>query len=216
VIKGRRREGRQVVAYKLRSHAFEVRRWDGITVPDIRADGDGVSFAVGPTSTYAVPSAPPGGGSRIEQTVVGKGSGDVVATVGPIDYPDSYESPARFINPTRTVMRDPAAPNDTSKFEWYCFNCSFRPWIDTGEPECTEATHISASGRARQVRANESGGRWVAPIRLRSGELALVRPGGVEDTFGQINSKASDQLGEGTTAARRTANRLSETRTTCG
>jgi hypothetical protein len=216
VIKGRRREGRKVVSYSLRSKAFDVRRWDGITVPEIRDDGGAVSFTVGPTSTYRVPSLEPGGGGRVEQKVEGAGSGDVVATVGPIDYPDTYESPAKFIKPARTVMRDGAAPNDPSQFEWYCLDCSFRPWIDTGEPSCAEVTYVGATGRARAVRARESGGRWVASVALRSGELALVRPGGVEDGFGQVNAKASEIVGSGTSAAERTAARVGETPTRCG
>ena len=32
--------------------------------------------------------------------------------IGPIDYPDSYSSPARFIKNERTAFRDPAAPAD--------------------------------------------------------------------------------------------------------
>src|SRR3954452_13210004 len=216
VVKGRRREGHKVVSYALRSGPFEVHRWDGITVPDIRADSDGVSFAVGPQSTYRVPAAQPVGGSRpIEQTVDGAGAGDVAATVGPVDYPDTYRSPAKFIKPTRTVMRDPAAPNDPSKFEWYCLGCSFRPWADTGAPECAAVTVVNASGRARRVGAAESGGRWVARVRLRRGEVALVQPGGVRDGFGQINGEASETVVTETAAAKRTAARLASATGSC-
>jgi hypothetical protein len=201
----------------LRSQAFEVRRWDGITVPDIRADRAGVSFSVGPSSTYRVPSAQPVGGSRpIEQKVEDEGTGEVVATVGPIDYPDTYKSPAKFIKPARTVMRDPAAPDDPGRFEWYCLDCSFRPWVDTGTPECAAVTVVSASGRARRVGASESGGRWVAPVRLRRGEVALVQSGGVRDAYGQINAKPSATVGSGTAAAKRTAARLAGTTGGCG
>jgi hypothetical protein len=216
VVRGRRREGHKVVAYALRSDSFEVHRWDGITVPDISSGGGAVSFAVGPTSTYRLPHQEPVGGSRpIEAKVDGAGSGDVVATVGPIDYPDSYESPAKFIKPTRTVFRDPAAPDDPSKFEWYCLDCSFRPWADTGRPSCAAVTVIGRTGRARQVAAEERDGRWVAPVRLRRGELALVVPGGVRDGFGQINAKPSDTVGSGTSVARRRAARLADAGVTC-
>ena len=56
---------------------------------DRRTSRDGVSFAVGPVSTYRLPTAEPGG--RVETKVSGAGIGRRVATVGPIDYPDSYE-----------------------------------------------------------------------------------------------------------------------------
>jgi hypothetical protein len=216
VVRGRRREGRKVVGYSLRSQPFAVHRWDGITVPDIRAESGGVSFTVGPTSTYRVPAQQPVGGSRpIEQKVEGAGTGDVAATVGPVDYPDTYKSPAKFIKPTRTVMRDPATPNDPAKFEWYCLDCSFRPWVDTGTPECAAVTYISATGRARRVAATESGGRWTTRTGLRTGELALVQRGGVRDAYGQINAKPSEAIGSGTAAAKRKAAQLAKTTGDC-
>ena len=216
VVKGRRREGRKVVAYRLKSQSFAVRKWNGITVPDIDATRDGVSFTVGPTSTYRLPSVQPSGGSRIETKVEGEGEGDVVATVGPIDYPDSYESPARFIDPTRTAMRDPASPNDPALFEWFCFDCSFRPWADTGTPSCAEVTIVGRRGDSRQMAATERDGRWVVDYRLSGGELALVRPGGVRDGFRQRNGRASAIVGRGTPAAEREAARLAEAPVRCG
>jgi hypothetical protein len=198
-----------VVPYVVRSRAFDVRRWDGITVSSLRRDSARrLSFEVGPVSTYKLPTAAAGGGSRIETRVEGAGSGDVVARVGPIDYPDSYKSPARFINPARTVMRDPTAPNDPSRFEWYCFDCSFRPWADTGHVRRAVVTVISRRGRVRRVCARERDGRWAARVRLRSGSLALVERGGVRDGFGQINAKRSAVLGEGSAAAKRRLARL--------
>jgi len=53
-------------------------------------------------------------------------------------------------------------------------------------------------------------------VTLRRGELALVRPGGVRDGFGQINAKASEVVGSGTAAAKRRAARLAESPVTCG
>ena len=215
VVKGNRREGRKVVRYRLRSQPFAVRRWDGITIPEIIAGDDRVSFAVGPTSTYRLPAAEPAG-QRIESKVEGEGTGDVVATVGPIDYPDSYKSPARFIKPTRTAMRDPASPNDPAQFEWFCLDCSFRPWVDAGTPSCAEVTVIDRRGTARQITATGQDGRWVAPVTLRRGELALVQPGGVRDRYRQINTKPSETVGRGTGRARRAATRLAAERTRCG
>jgi hypothetical protein len=218
VVHGHRRKGHAVVAYALRSRPFDVRPWDGITVPNIRAErGGDVSFAVGPTSTYRVPAADPTAGPRpVETKVDGAGSGDVVATVGPIDYPDSYRSPARFIKPARTAMRDHANPNDASRFEWYCLDCSFRPWADTGRPSCAEVTVVGPTGRTREVAATEQNGRWVARAALAAGELALIRPGGIRDGFGQVNANASDVVGNGTPSATRRAAQLAQTKAGCG
>jgi hypothetical protein len=65
------------------------------------------------------------------------------------------------------------------------------------------------------VRAAESGGRWIARVTLRRGELALVQAGGVRDRFDQINAKASEVVGTGTTAARRKADQLAKTTGDC-
>ena len=98
VVDGLRREGGAAVPYTVTSREFLVAPWSGVTVEDIRVEPDGrVSFAVGPRTT---------------QQVTGGGGPDLTDEIGPIDYPDSYESPARFIDDTRTFLRDPAAPGD--------------------------------------------------------------------------------------------------------
>ena len=66
-------------------------------------------------------------GPRHTLDVNGKGGPDIKDEIGPIDYPDSYDSPARFITPEREFYRDPAAPADPAKLEWFCFHCSLRP-----------------------------------------------------------------------------------------
>jgi hypothetical protein len=44
--------------------------------------------------------------------------------VGPIDFPETYTHAdrARFIKLDRTFVRDPAAPNDPSRYEWGDYN----------------------------------------------------------------------------------------------
>jgi hypothetical protein len=71
-------------------------------------------------------------------------------------------------------------------------------------------TVVSSSGDARRVGAREQGGRWVADVALGDGDVALIRPGGVRDGFGQINDAASDVVGDGSPVARRRAAELGE------
>jgi Neutral/alkaline non-lysosomal ceramidase, N-terminal len=180
VVDGMRREGGRAVPYRLRSQAFEVRRWDGITVDTIAADATGrVTFAVGPRRTLTLSS----GGPPVE------------AVIGPIDYPDSYSSPARFIEDTRQAFRDPAAPADPAKLEWYCFRCSFRPWADTGVPEVAYVTIVRRDGSAERVRARErASGSFYVSRQLKRGERAYVAAGDVIDAFGNVNGEQSNTV----------------------
>ena len=99
VVDGRRREGGDAVPYRVVSREFQVAPWGGITVDDVRSRGrrHACASGVGPRTTL---------------DVNGRGGPDITAEIGPIDYPDSYASPARFITDERTFVRDPAAPGD--------------------------------------------------------------------------------------------------------
>jgi hypothetical protein len=139
----------------VRSRVFTVRHWSGVTVEDIRVEPDGrASFAVGPR-------------------------GDV----GPIDYPDSYESPMRFIKNERTAIADPADP---TQVEWFCFTCTFRPWLDAGD---ARSAYFVIDGK--RVAASEQDGRWYSARPLAAGESARVPAGAVRDAFGNRNGAAS-------------------------
>jgi hypothetical protein len=185
VVDGERRQGGQPVPYRVESEDFEVRPWTGITASDLRVEPDGrVSFEVGPRSAYTV------GGDQSDVDV--QGSGPVLtAEIGPIDYPDSYESPARFIRERRTAYRDPAAPADASRLEWFCFTCSFRPWLDAGDAETAQITFVTAAGRLESVAAVREGDRWVSSRALRPRECAFVDRGGVTDAYGNFNGERS-------------------------
>jgi hypothetical protein len=128
--------------------------------------------------------------------------GKLSAVIGPIDYPDSYRSPTAFITTERTVCRDPAAPNDPSRFEWYCFQCSFRPWVDAAPVSCAETTVVRLNGRVDRVRARAQGGRFVAATALRAGEAAVVSRGGVRDANGERNGAPSAVVSRGKPTAR--------------
>ena len=167
VARGKRREGDGVKAYRIASEPFEVRDWSGITVDDLRVEPDGTaSFAVGPRRTFDV--------------------NGLSATVGPIDYPDSYKSPFRFVVEKRTPYVDPAAPGDPSQIEWFCFTCSFRPWVDAGD---AESAYFLIGGR--RVPAVERDGRWYSSRALEPGQSASVPAGAVVDAYGNHNGRAS-------------------------
>ena len=199
--------------YALTSSTFSVEPWNGITVPSIATDG---SFTVGPTTTLHLPRLS-GGGHPVESRVgADGGQGSIATTIGPIDYPDSYKVHPKFIKQVRVAIRDGADLNDPAKYEWYCFDCSFRPWADTGAPACADVTIVDERGRVSLVRARAGAdGRWHPLRRLRAGEVALVQAGGVRDGFGQVNATPSELGGSGSVAARRAAAKLGRRSVSC-
>jgi hypothetical protein len=88
-------------------------------------------------------------------------------------------------------VRDPAAPGDPSRVEWYCDTCSFRPWLDAGEAERAAFTFVAPDGTTRSVEAQLEGGRWTAVEPLATGERALVEPRSVRDRFGNFNGEGA-------------------------
>jgi hypothetical protein len=171
-VRGHRRAAGGVAPYELVSESFRVRPWSGIEVEDLRVDPDGrASFRTGPRSTRLL--------------------GELAARIGPIDYPDSYASPARFVGVGWTGVRDPAAPDDPDRIEWYCDTCSFRPWLDFGEAERAAFTFVAADGTRRPVAARLEDGRWTSAEALAGGERALVARGAVRDRFGNFNGQGA-------------------------
>ena len=179
MVDGRRRQGGRSVPYHVESEPFQVDVWEGITVEDLRAERAGrISFTVGPRRNLTVSS----GGPAIQ------------AEIGPIDYPDSYASPARFIDETREAFRDPAAPADPALLEWFCFSCSFRPWADVGHPEAAWLTVTRSDGTQQKIRAQRRGDRFFVSRTLKRGERAHVAVGDVIDSFGNVNGEPSVSL----------------------
>ena len=177
VVDGRRREGGKEVPYRVVSDVFAVAPWDGIEITGIRAERDGaVSLEIGPRRVVRVPGEPA-----------------MEAELGPIDYPDSYEDEgrARFIDDERTAIRDPRAPANPRRVEWYCFACSFRPWLDVGDAASVKVRIRRANGRAKVVPAHRAGGRWRTRARLRRGDSARVVVGGVRDAWRNFNGRPS-------------------------
>jgi hypothetical protein len=191
VVSGKRQEGGAPKDYKLTSREFLVKPWTGVTIESFNADGGQPAFKVGPRRSI---DCQPGGGVKIP------------ARLGPIDYPDTWQSghgaKPRFINPGRKCFRDPAAPNDPDRLEWYCmpqedgpFGCSFRPWLDVGDLERVVFTIVSASGKVERVAGSKVGGEWVAARRLRGGEGVYIEAGDACDVHGNYNGKATATVG---------------------
>jgi hypothetical protein len=184
-VAGLRQTAGAQVPYRITSDEFRVRPWDGLTATGLRLESDGtVSFAAGPARERVVPGSDP------VQRV----------TVGPIDYPDSYAQAAaahgvRYIKDARTVLRDPAAPDDPSRFEWYCLTCSFRPWLDFGPAAQAVVTFVRAGHAVRAAATRVPGtDRWRTRRALRPGETAHVQRGDLVDPYGNFNGQRSAEV----------------------
>jgi hypothetical protein len=185
--------------YHLISEPFDVGPWDGITVEDLRVETDNtVSFTTGPLFPF------PHRTSNMDDLFDARfGSYEAVSPA--LDYPDTYDSPFRFIKPRHTTpgdgddadvrIYDPADPLDD---EVFCFHCSFRPWADTGVIDQALVT-IERAGQedVRRVEAtyDAATGRWRTNAPLELGEVAYVDRGCVTDTFGEFNGERSAAIG---------------------
>jgi hypothetical protein len=177
VVDGRHRPLPSLAArpYRLESTPFTVARWDGITAGDLRLEEDGtVSFGVGPVARHSF-------GTEREYAV------------GPIDYPDAYASPFRFLDGERRLFT--YGLDDASRHQQYCPRCTFRPWADTGELATAAVEVRRPDGSTITVAAapepGEAGARWRTAYPLAEGESARVAPGGLVDRFGETNGAAS-------------------------
>ncbi|MFL5894231.1 MAG: hypothetical protein ACJ76Z_03840, partial [Thermoleophilaceae bacterium] len=183
VVDGHRRRGHRVVAYHLESSPFAVAPWSGLTVQDLRLDPAGsASFTAGPT--------------HVVHGTDTQSRNPADFTVGPIDYPDSYSDPARakFVAGNRSYVKDPDFPDDPSKVEWYCFLCTFRPWLDAADAARATFTFVHADGTTERLPASEQDGRWVSMKPLAPGDSAYVAAGDVEDAWGDFNGRRSETL----------------------
>ena len=150
VVNGKRREAGGVAPYRLRSKSFRVRRWDGVEITSASATGSGrVRVNVGPKRTIGVPKAQKSGGKRI------------ASRIGPIDYPDSYSSPVKFVNDKRSVTRDVKRPDDAGLFERFSL-CLQLPPVGRHRRGGLRPGHAGGSARAGIDEA-----RAAAPKRAR-------------------------------------------------
>ena len=155
VVDGNIRQDGADTPYHLESEAFHVGAWDGIEVTDMRLEPD------------------------VDQN-------DSVSFVVPtIVYPETYESPFRYVG---KVMQ---SDNFGRPF---CMQCSFRPWALGSEVESATVTVVRKNGKLEYHEAELIGERWVADTRLKLGETAYVDAGGVVDEYGETNGERSATL----------------------
>jgi hypothetical protein len=191
-VDGLRRQGGQNVEYHLTSKEFAVNAWSGVTVDDFGQDGGLPGFKVGPRRSVDCIRDPDHPENKL------------TAKLGPIEYPDTYTSPVKFINPGRRCYIDPAAPKDPEKIEWYCRpqaddspnGCSFRPWLDVGDLAKVVFTFVSASGKVDRVAGHKDGGQWVADRKLKKAEGVYIESGDACDAYGNYNGKPTAVVGE--------------------
>jgi hypothetical protein len=108
--------------------------------------------------------------------------GKAVFAPGVAAYPRTYRSPIRFVGDDNGGISRGASDTNTSVI---CKTCSFRPWATRGQLTRVVVTVVDSHGKARQVIARPSAGRWV--VALAAGERALVAPGGLRDSYGETN-----------------------------
>jgi hypothetical protein len=163
----------RVAPYRLESAPFAVRPWSGIEVIDLEARPRGeaheVTFGVGPV--YPLPAST----SNTRR--------------GPIDYPDTYDSPFQYIRGDRTVRSYGGDPADDEAF---CLRCAFRPWADTGAPERASVLVIGSDGRssALPARWDVERQRFVAAVPAWAVSVE-VPAGAVRDELGETNGSGA-------------------------
>lgn len=168
--------------YHLVSETFEVTPWDGITVEDLRVEPDGtVSFAVGPVHTFTTFKW------KAEDETVTRNPG---YTVGPVDYPDSYEGGISWIRNERQLFDGE---------QQYCGRCTFRPWADSAELAVNEVpvTVRRPGGSTYVITATPVNGRWITGERIPMNHTAFVASGVIVDQYGERNGAASDEVTRG-------------------
>lgn len=179
VIDGTRREGAPAAEtpYHLESAEFTVSPWDGITIEDLSIGDDGtVSFGVGPVNYYKY------GASNLPDPRGYK--------VGPIDFPDTASALSiyPFIkqrNESQNLRTYGPGFDDDQQF---CFQCSFRPWLDAANAPPTAEVEVTFVGGATQTfTATWTNGRYVTEPFGAAVASAQVPPGGVTTSYGEHN-----------------------------
>jgi hypothetical protein len=106
--------------------------------------------------------------------------GTVRFTTPLVTYPRTYVSPIRFVRDDKGGL-----PGAESVI---CKTCTFRPWARSGHVVSARVSVLDSRGHVvRTVRARLVGGTWVADVRLRPGQRAVILPGGLRDAYGETN-----------------------------
>ncbi|MBW3619400.1 MAG: hypothetical protein KY461_04095 [Actinobacteria bacterium] len=187
VIEGQRRVslGDVVEGYSLESEPFEVAPWRGITVDDLRVEGDQVRVTVGPTTTEVFDGR--------------------LWTFGSIDYPQgwAWDEAMTTVADKRSLTekghhgehgervyyryRDGVADDQA-----YCLFCRFQPWLEAGEAAEVWISVRNPGGVVTRHAATPTADGWVATVPLRPLDEVYVEAGDVLDPWGNTNGARSE------------------------
>lgn len=182
VVSGRHRGADGVAEYELVSESFEVLNTAPITADAMRRQGQSLYFDLGPRSEHTVFQR---GIDPVETVEVSP------RVVGPIDYPDSYESPIPWVRAQRNLHSYQEGEADD---QVYCHRCSFRPWLDVGEI-ASVCARLQRGGQLleRSCDAHSADGQaWEVRFRsaLNPADQITIAPGDLSDQLGQHNAQA--------------------------
>jgi hypothetical protein len=79
---------------------------------------------------------------------------------------------------------------------YFCFTCSFRPWLDAGDASQATVTIVTSKGKTMTVPAFQRDGRWVTTYQLDAGQAAFVARGAVVDAWGNFNGTGTARVGD--------------------
>ena len=102
-----------------------------------------------------------------------------------IAYPETYDSPFRWITGEKQTVRG----------QVYCRRCTFRPWASEGQLDEVLVTVRKAQGRPDKVRARRTAsGRWETVEPIKRGAVAYVDAGDARDELDNENAKRTDTV----------------------
>lgn len=166
--------------YELISDSFVIDDAAPIRAENLRVAGGALEFELGPVNVYS--SFTDGAGHDRPQV-----ESAAPHEFGPIDYPDSYETAFPWIREERNLHRYPDSE------QVYCHHCTFRPWLNVGEPAQVCAS-LLADGAVleRSCEASNLGAAtWRVTFKtaLDAADEVAVLPGDLSDALGQGNAE---------------------------
>ncbi len=166
--------------YELVSDIFEIENAAPISAENLRVSGNALAFELGPVNTFT--TFTDGAGHDRPQI-----ESETPHVFGPIDYPDSYDAEFPWIREERNLHRYPDSE------QVYCHHCTFRPWLNVGEPAQVCAS-LLADGAVLERSCNAShdgSASWQVRFAtaLSSADVVAVMPGDLRDTLGQANGE---------------------------
>ncbi|HWB67231.1 MAG TPA: hypothetical protein VG708_10435 [Mycobacteriales bacterium] len=114
--------------------------------------------------------------------------GRATFAVAPIRYP---RLPIHVPDALKRFYKDNGGGTGKPNTSVICETCSFEPWATRGRLASAQIEIVGRDGAVvRTVKAHRIDGRtWGARLPLRTGERAVVAPGGVRDTYGETNAR---------------------------